>query len=127
IQLSKTASQLYPLHYPTQRSYQMSIGMQREVTGNLVVSADYVRRVFVNTLIGEEDQNRYNRFSNGVRSPVIPVCQGAQASDPNAECSTGQITFWTPGGRGIYNALLARAEKRFSRRFQFTASYALTA
>lgn len=127
IQLSKTAAQLYPLHYPTQRSYQMSLGVQREVTGSLVVSADYVRRVFVNTLIGEEDQNRYNRFINGVRSPVIPVCTGTQSSDPNAQCSTGQITFWTPGGRGVYNALLARAEKRFSRRFQFTASYALTA
>src|SRR5262249_28335939 len=78
-------------------------------------------------LIGELDQNRYNRFINGVRSPVIPLCTGTQASDPNAECSQGQITFWTPGGRGVYNALLVRADKRFSRRFQFTASYALTA
>ena len=128
IQLSKTGAQLYPLHYPTQRSYQMSIGVQRELTNNLVVSGDFVRRVFVDTLIGEEDQNKYNRFLNGVRSPVIPVCQStAQAADPTAECSTGQITFWTPGGRGVYNALLLRADKRFSRRFQFTASYALTA
>ena len=127
IQLSKTGSQLYPLHYPMQRSYQMSVGVQRELTNNLVVSGDFVRRVFVDTLIGEIDQNKYNSFTNGVRSPVIPVCQGAQASDPNAECSTGQITFWTPGGRGVYNGLLLRADKRFSRRFQFTASYALTA
>ena len=127
IQKTKTAAQLYPLHYPTQRSYQMSLGIQREVSGNLVVNADYVRRVFVNTLVGELDQNRYNRFINGVRSPVIPLCTGTQAADPNAECSTGQMTFWTPGGRGVYNALLVRADKRFSRRFQFTASYALTA
>src|SRR5262249_24914638 len=113
--------------YPTQRSYQMSVGVQREVSSDLVVSGDFVRRVFVNTLVGELDQNRYNRFINGVRSPVIPVCTGAQASDPNAECSTGQITFWTPGGRGVYNALLVRADKRFSRRYQFTVGYALTA
>jgi hypothetical protein len=126
IQLSKTAAQLFPLHYPTQRSYQMSIGVQREVKSDLVVSADFVRRVFVNTLIGEEDWNRYNRFVNGVRSPVIPVCTGTQANDPAAECSTGQITFWTPGGRGVYNALLVRADKRFSRRYQFTGAYALT-
>jgi hypothetical protein len=67
------------------------------------------------------------RPENGVRSPVIPLCTGTQAADPNAECSPGQITFWTPGGRGVYNALLVRADKRFSRRFQFTASYALAA
>jgi hypothetical protein len=127
IQLSKQGAQLYPLNYPMQRSYQMSLGVQREVTGSLVISADFVRRVFVNTLIGELDQNRYNRFINGTRTPVIPVCTGTQASNPLAECSTGQITFWTPGGRGVYNALLVRAEKRFSRRFQFTASYALQA
>jgi hypothetical protein len=126
IQLSKSGAQLYPLHYPTQRSYHMSVGVQRQVQPNLVVSADYVRRTFVNTLIDELDQNRFNRFINGVRTPVIPVCQGAQAQNPAAECSTGAITFWTPGGRGVYSALLVRADKRFSNRFQFTASYALT-
>jgi hypothetical protein len=125
IQLSKSAAQLYPLHYPTQRSYQTSIGVQRELSSSLVVSADFVRRLFVNTLIGELDQNRYNRFINGVRTPVIPVCQGAQAADPNAECSTGPITFWTPGGRGTYDALLVKVDKRFSNRYQFTVSYAL--
>jgi hypothetical protein len=127
IEVSKTSSDLYPLHYPTQRSYQMSIGVQREISSNMVISADFVRRVFVDTLVGDLDWNRYNRFINGVRSPVIPVCTGSQAQNPAAVCSTGQITFWTPGGRGVYNALLVRAEKRFSRRFQFTASYALTA
>jgi hypothetical protein len=125
IQLSKSAAQLYPLHYPTQRSYQTSIGVQREITGSMVLSVDYVRRLFVDTLIGEIDQNRYNRFINGVRTPVIPVCQGAQAADPNAECSTGPITFWTPGGRGTYDAILMRFDKRFSHRYQFTVSNAL--
>jgi hypothetical protein len=125
IQLSKSAAQLYPLHYPTQRSYQTTAGIQRELSSSLVVSADFVRRLFVNTLIGELDQNRYNRFINGVRSPVIPVCQGAQAANPSAECSTGPITFWTPGGRGTYDALLLKVDKRFSHRYQFTVSYAL--
>jgi hypothetical protein len=125
IQLAKTGTYLYPRNYPTQRSYQMSLGVQRELSSNMVVSADFVRRVFVDTLIGDEDWNRYNRFINGVRSPVIPVCQGAQSADPNAQCSTGPMTFWTPGGRGVYNALLVRADKRFSKRYQFTASYAL--
>ena len=127
IQLTKNAIHLYPHNYPVQRSYQMSIGIQREVTRDLVITADFVRRVFVHTNIGDIDYNHFNRFINGVQTPVIPICQGAQADDPSAECSTGPITFWTPGGRGTYNALLVKANKRLSRRLQFIASYALQA
>lgn len=127
IQLNKSAQQLYPADYPVQRSYQMSIGVQRELVKDLVVSADYVRRVFVNTLIGEVDRNRFNRFVNGVQSPVIPRCtSAAQVADPNANCSQGAISFWTPEGRGVYNGLLVKLDKRFSKRYLFTVSYALT-
>ena len=87
----------------------MSIGMQREVSGNLVVTADYVRRVFVNTLIGELDQNRYNRFINGVRSPGDSGLHRARRRGSRTRnAPPAQITFWTPGGRGVYNALLVR-------------------
>jgi hypothetical protein len=127
IQLAKSAVHLYPRNYPVQRSYQTSIGIQREVMHDLVVTADYVRRVFTHTNIGDIDYNHFNRFINGVQTPVIPICQGAQANDPNAECSTGPITFWTPGGRGTYQALLVRANKRLSHRVQGIVSYALQA
>jgi hypothetical protein len=127
IQLNKSAAQLYPSEYPVQRSYQMNIGVQRELRQGMVLTADFVRRVFVNTLLGEIDYNRFQRRINGVQTPVIPICaNAAQRSDPNAQCSTGGITFWTPGGRGVYNALLIRLDKRLSNRVQFTASYALT-
>ncbi len=127
IQLAKSAVHLYPRNYPVQRSYQTSIGIQREVMRDLVVTADYVRRVFTHTNIGDIDYNHFNRFINGVQTPVIPICQGAQADDPNAECSTGPITFWTPGGRGTYNALLLKVNKRLSHRVQGILSYALQA
>src|SRR5262249_27037506 len=127
IQFNKSAAQLYPSKYPVQHSYQMNIGVQRELRQGMVLTADYVRRVFVNTLLGEIDYNRFQRRINRVQTPVIPICaNAAQRSDPNAECSTGSITFWTPGGRGVYNALLLRLDKRLSNRVQFTASYALT-
>src|SRR5262245_45883161 len=126
IQVSKAAAQLYPSDYPVQHSYQMNIGVQREIRPGMVLTADYVRRVFVNTLLGEIDYNRYNRFVNLARAPIIPVCAGAQGNDPAAECSKNAITFWTPGGRSVYNALLVRLDKRLSNRVQFTASYALT-
>jgi hypothetical protein len=128
VQLNKAAAQLYPSEYPVQRSYQMNFGVQRELRQGMVLTADYVRRVFVNTLLGEIDYNRFQRRINGVQTPIIPKCTGAQvaARNPNDQCSNGSITFWTPGGRSVYNALLLRLDKRLSNRVQFTASYALT-
>jgi hypothetical protein len=133
IQRSKSAAQLYPNEYPVQRSYHMNIGIQRELRSDMVLTVDYVRRVFVNTLLGEIDYNRYNRFVNGMRTPVIPLCvpgstnANLNPNNPAANCSTGGISFWTPGGRGVYNGMLVKLDKRFANRYLFTGSYALTA
>lgn len=127
IQVGKTGANLYPLEYPVQRSYHMNAGIQRDLGHDMVINVDFVRRVFVNTLLGALDYNRFNRFINGVQTPVIPRCTStAQANDPNAQCSTGAITFWTPAGREVYNGLLVKLDKRFTNRYLFTASYALT-
>jgi hypothetical protein len=127
IQLSKTAADLYPHDYPVQHSVHMNIGIQRELPGNMMVAVDFVRRSFEDTLIGALDLNRFNRFINGVQTPVIPQCtNAAQRSDPNAQCSNGVISFWTPGGRERYNGLLVKLDKRFSHRYLFGASYAFT-
>ena len=125
ISVAKSGSDLYPLHSPVQDSYHMNLGVQRELMHDMVLSADFVRRVFLNLQYGAEDINRYNRYINGVQTPVIPVCTGTQASNPAAECSTGAITFWEAGARSTYTALLVKVDKRFSKRYQFTASYAL--
>ena len=125
IAIAKSGSELLPLHYPVPSSYHLSLGVQRELRRDLVISADFVRRVFLNEMYGQEDLNRFNRFINGVQTPVIPICTGTQASNPSAECSTGQITFSLPGARSTYTALLVKVDKRFAQRFQFTASYAL--
>jgi hypothetical protein len=127
IQLSKTAGDLYPHEYPVQHSIHMNIGVQRELPGNMILAVDFVRRNFEDTLFGSLDQNRFNRFINGVQTPVIPRCTtAAQSNDPNAQCSNGSITFWTPGGREVYNGLLVKLDKRFSHRYLFGASYAFT-
>ena len=127
IQLGKTAGDLYPHEYPVQHSVHVNIGVQRELPGQMVLAVDFVRRNFEDTLIGSLDLNRFNRFVNGVQTPVIPRCAtAAQAADPNAQCSNGSITFWTPGGREVYNGLLLKLDKRFSHRYLFGASYALT-
>ncbi len=127
IQLNKSAAQLYPKDYPVQRSYHMNFGVQRDLGNDMVINVDFVRRVFVNLLLGDLDLNRFNRRVNGAQAPIIPLCANAQQrGDINAQCSTGPITFWVPGGRGTYNGLLVKLDKRFSKRYLFTASYALT-
>jgi hypothetical protein len=127
IQISKTAGDLYPHEYPVQHSIHMNIGVQRELGADMVLGVEFVRRVFEDTLLGSLDLNRYNRYINGVQTPVIPRCTStAQSADPNAQCSNGQITFWTPGGREVYNGLLVKLDKRFSNRYLFGAAYALT-
>jgi hypothetical protein len=105
----------------------MNIGVQRELRRDMVLTVDYVRRVFVNTLLGSLDYNRFDRFINGVQTPIIPRCAAVDRLNPAIQCSNGGITFWTPGGREVYNGLLVKLDKRFSNRYLFTASYALTA
>jgi hypothetical protein len=125
IAIAKSGDQLYPLHAPVQDAYHMSLGIQRELRRDMVLSADFVRRVFLNQEYGDLDANRYNRYINGVQTPVIPLCTGTQASNPAAECSTGSINFLQFGARSTYTALLVKVDKRFAQRYQFTASYAL--
>ncbi len=90
IQKVKSGANLYPHEYPVQRSYHMNVGVQHDLGHDMVLNVDFVRRVFVNTLLGALDYNRFNRRINGVQSPVIPICTStAQRNDPNAQCSDG--------------------------------------
>lgn len=125
IDISKSAAQLYPKNYPMMQGIHFDFGVQRQLTNDMVLSVDFARRVFNHVDLGEIDFNRFNRYIDGVQSPVIPKCTAAQAHVPGIECSNGPITFWTPGGHTTYNAMLVKLDKRFARRFQFTASYAL--
>jgi hypothetical protein len=125
IDISKSATQLYPKNYPLLESIHTNFGVQRQIRSDMVLTVDFVRRVFNHVDLGEIDMNRYNRYIGGVQTPVIPKCTPAQASTPGVECSNGPITFWSPYGRTTYNGLLARLDKRFSNHLQFTASYSL--
>ncbi len=129
IDISKSGSQLVPHNYPVQHSYHTSLGVQRQLRHDMVLSADFVRRVFINELYDGTniDLNKFNRTINGVQSPVIPICPAATRNTPGVECSNGAISFWVPGARQTYTALLMKLDKRFSSRYQFTASYALQA
>jgi hypothetical protein len=124
IQILKQGIEIYPSKYPELRSYQTSIGVQRELPWDMVLTADFARRLGENAQLGELDLNRSARAADGL-PPVIPKCPTTPDFNPNDVCSTGSITFWVPEGRTVYDALLVKVQKRFSHHSQFTASYAL--
>ena len=129
ILLSKQATALgalYPHDFPTASARHFNLGFQRELTGDMVLQADFVYRKMVHGTPGGffGASVDYNRF-NAIDGPVIPRCVGAQANDPAAQCSSGPINFWWPGATSAYKGLLLRLDKRLAHRYQFTASYAL--
>ena len=121
IDILKTASEIYPPSYPLTRSYQTSLGVQRDVGYGMVLTADWVRRQFENVSLGEVDLNHFS----ALQGPAIPKCTTSQFFVVGQECSTGAITVWTPQGRAVYEGLLVKLTGRFAKRVQFTASYAL--
>ncbi|HYL38972.1 MAG TPA: carboxypeptidase regulatory-like domain-containing protein [Bryobacteraceae bacterium] len=125
IDVAKQGSEIYLPGYPVMRSYQTSIGVQRDLGHDMVLTADWARRQYENVQMSEVDLNRFNRRINGVLSPVIPACTAAQVYVPGQECSTGGISFWMPEGRVVFDALLMKLQKRYAKRSQFTVSYAL--
>ena len=128
ILVSKQANALgaiYPRDFPTTQAQHFNIGVQHELHGGMVVQADFVYRHTIHATPGSffGASVDFNRF-NSISGPVIPRCTQAQANDPSANCSNGPINFWWPGGTASYKALLVKFDKRFSHRYQFTASYA---
>jgi hypothetical protein len=119
INVFKTGTELLAQNFRPPYSEHAGIGVQREVRSDLVVSADFVFRQYLHTMIRDTDLNHYYSAAG----PVIPACQGAQALDPLAQCSTGVIQGIISGGRSHYTGLLVKADKRFSHRTTGTLSY----
>jgi hypothetical protein len=119
INVFKTGTELLARDFRPPYAEHASIGIEREVRPDLVISADFVFRHYLHTMIRDTDLNHYYSAAG----PVIPACQGAQALDPLAQCSTGVIQGIISGGRGHYQGLLVKADKRFSHRTTGTLSY----
>lgn len=124
VQVVKQAIEIYPSKYPQLRSYQTSIGVQRELPLNLMFTFDFARRKGVHSQLGELDLNRFGRFTADGIPPVIPRCATAPDFDPTHNCSTGGITVWNPQGVTLYRGLLFKLQKRYANHFQAQASYA---
>jgi hypothetical protein len=124
IDVDKTGLNLSDPFYETPYALHISLGAQRELGRDLVLSADFAWRRFLHNFISGQSGVDYNRF-NSAQGPVIPRCGSAQRNDVTVTCSNGPITFDNTTGIAQYKGLLVRLEKRFSGRTQFLASYAL--
>jgi hypothetical protein len=122
IELAKSGTDLIARDFTTPYAEHFNIGVQRQVMRDLAVSADFVFRQYIHENMGNADYNHWN----SIRGPVIPACVGAQVADPKARCSAGPIEVLSTGGRSHYKGLLAKVDKRLSKRFQFLASYAFS-
>ena len=124
IELDKQGVVVDP-NLPSSSAVHFNIGVQHEIASDFVINADFVYRRFSHLPVppapfGPIDLNHFNSATG----PVLPVCTTKQRSDPAAPCSLGPISLGTAIGHARYEGLLVRAEKRFSRRWEFLASYA---
>lgn len=121
INVFKTAPglDLFDPGFRTPYTEQATIGIQRELGRDLVLSADFVYQLRLHQIIRNTDLNHYDSAAG----PIIPKCQGAQALDPAAQCSTGRVDFDVSGATSRYKGLLVKLDKRLSHRYLFTMSY----
>ena len=95
--------------FKTPHTNSFSIGIQREITKDIVVEADYFRRDIVN-LLGV----RLSNLAFGSRVAGI----GRSFDPPGPELQT-----FGPFFQGSYNGLVVSFNKRFSKRYLFGGSY----
>jgi hypothetical protein len=103
-------------------SESFSIGLQRELPWGMVINTDLVFRRYLHSFF-QRDRALFNRAPS-LGGPIIPTCAPAQATNPAARCLNGPFEVLEGSGREDYKALLVKLEKRFTNRYQFTASYA---
>jgi hypothetical protein len=134
-----------PIFSPDTRtpySIQATLGVQREIERNMVVTADFIMRRGVAFggphTIFNVDLNRFNsvkvvsvdpvsQVPTTVSDRVIPLCTSlAQRNDPNAQCSVGALSVYQSASNTRYVGMHVKLDKRFANRFQFIASYALS-
>jgi len=97
--------------FRTPNTLGFSVGVQRELTGDLAFEATYHHREMRN-LLGVRESNL------GFRSRVAGI--GRQYDAPN---TTGGIQTFGPFFEGKYDGLVLSLDKRLSNRYQLGASY----
>ena len=106
----------YHIKQPYGITYNMTV--QREVAGQMVISAGYA------------GSRAYQLVTAIEANPVVPriLSDGTKffpAGAPRRNPNWGPIDYRTNGGRSVYNALQLGAQKRLSRNYQLQVAYTL--
>ena len=96
-------------------SHQASIGIEKQLRGNIAVTADYIHSAY-RDLHMRQDLNGGLRDTTARTSPV-------RRFDPNFAAAVLELVNL---GNADYNALQASINKRFSNHYQFRVSYTLS-
>jgi len=100
--------------FSTPYNFQTSVGVQRELPGNMVLDTNFLYSRGVHEIM--RDADAANVFpGNG-----SPITLGGGVVPTKA------ITLITTDGFSRYRAMTVRLDKRFTRNFQYTVSYALS-
>jgi hypothetical protein len=126
VDLAKQNTAGFNAHFPMTRSYQVSVGVQQQLTHDMVLTVDWVQRFIQHAPYGTYiDLNHFTAYTNGVQTPVVPKCLTSQLYVLGVQCSSGAFSTYTNGARGLYEGMLVSLRKTMSHHFQFMASYAL--
>ncbi|HKQ90108.1 MAG TPA: TonB-dependent receptor [Blastocatellia bacterium] len=142
VEVFKTANGLFDPNTVIGYAANTTIGVQRELKPNLVVTADFIMRRSIHfgglneTFVYDRNlferrrvisENTETGAVTSVRVPVIPQCTStAQSLNPKAICSLGVLRVTESSANFRYTALHVKVDKRFAERYQFTGSYALS-
>ena len=101
------------------RTWQTSIGVQRQIAGNAVVEVDYVYKRDDNQKVLHPNVNVTYDQATGVNRPFA-----AAANRPLPDW--GQVGFYAYQGWANYHAMQSSVTKRFSDNWQASATYTLS-
>jgi hypothetical protein len=93
-------------------SYQTSVGIEKQMAGNIAVSADYVRLTMRDLQLRQD-------LNQGLRASTARTA-ALQRFDPNF---AGAVLELVNGGEAQYDGLQTSIMKRFSHGYQFRVSY----
>ena len=110
-----------PPEYSTQlgRTWQTSVGVQRQLTGTVAVEADYVYSQGRNEKDVLDNMNLTYNPATGANYPFSDISRRAYPE-------FGNISMVIRGGRSSYHALQTAITKRLGNRWQGSATYTLS-
>jgi hypothetical protein len=117
--LFNSAQELAPPFAHLARSWQSSLGFQRQIRGDLAVEADYVYTDVINEKLVEQNINLTYNAATGVNNPFNA------RPDLRAFPTWGTVSMSFHQGQSDYHGLQMALTKRFRNRWQGAATYTL--